>query len=695
MKLRLLLFFSCCLLAQNLLAQNRLLDSLAFVLSEKKLADTSFIKTRNEWAFAHRSINSKFLLEKSEENEQIIKKFFEEKRIRKRFYDFALADAVFYQAVAFRNLGNYYKSIKLVQKSIQLIQSYKKSERLGYNYQFISDLYRRLKAYDKASFYLNRALTIFEDLGSEKGKSYCYGVLAQLYKEQGKIDQAEKLYKSIESLGILGNTAYNATNELGILAMLQKDYQKALELFTKNKDTWKNYSQKDIRGESLSRMYIAHCYNKLGRYADCITELESFIVILDVMRLNEERLMSFQELSFAYEQLGNYKRAFFYSQRSIRLKDSIAEEKRDQEIVNVEVLFEIEKKETQIRKLEKDNIISKKNKKEQQLYVSFLAILLLILVLVLWFMWRNISLKRKNAQILFEKSVLIKQAHEELGQKYEEIVTQERKLQSKNEIIEKKNFDIISSINYAQRIQQSTLPDIEKIQNYLDCFVFYRPKDIVSGDFYWFSQKDDRIIFALIDCTGHGVPGAFMTMIANNLMNQIVNIFHIYQPNLILENLLTLIGSTIKSTNNKAINDGMDIAVCKMLWKNNKIEKLYFSGAMMPIYVVQEQEIVEIRADKVAISASNKIVNKKFELHEINTDKPTTVYLATDGYQDQFGGKNNKKFMKGNFRKLLLEIAQENCLKQEEYLEETLYNWIQEADEQQIDDITVIGIRID
>ncbi len=260
---------------------------------------------------------------------------------------------------------------------------------------------------------------------------------------------------------------------------------------------------------------------------------------------------------------------------------------------------------------------------------------------------------------------------------------------------------IRSSINYAKRIQNAIIPTEEELQKHFDCFVFFSPKDIVSGDFYWFLKKRHIKILAVADCTGHGVPGAFMTMVGNNILGRIVTDYSIHEPNEILNKMPVLLGRILRSTENR-LQDGMDIAIVTFYYqKNGDIDKIEYAGAKNPMYYVKNSEIIEYKADRVAIYgkenedfqyAKQEIVMRSEENTEIaNEALPHTFYLCSDGFQDQFGGEKAYKFLSKNLKKLLLEINEKPMNEQREILEQTFEAW--KGENRQTDDVLVIGLK--
>jgi len=260
--------------------------------------------------------------------------------------------------------------------------------------------------------------------------------------------------------------------------------------------------------------------------------------------------------------------------------------------------------------------------------------------------------------------------------------------EQRNEV-EKSARKVRASINYAKRIQEALLPNKKAIQEaFTESFVFFKPRDIVSGDFYWFHQKDDLTFIAALDCTGHGVPGAFMSMIGNELINEAVNRMNLTEPGQILSHMHKGVRKDLRQyeTNNR---DGMDMVLCVIDHSKNTMT---YAGANNPIIYVQEDELKVIKGNRLSVGGEQREMVRNYQQHVIDISKPTIFYLFTDGYQDQFGGKSGKKFMIKQFRKLLYSIHSLPMDQQEAILSTTLSKWMNKT--RQVDDILVMGIRV-
>jgi len=297
---------------------------------------------------------------------------------------------------------------------------------------------------------------------------------------------------------------------------------------------------------------------------------------------------------------------------------------------------------------------------------------------------------------LRQQNLTLAEQKEELHVSLEELKSTQEFLEHKQQEITQKNIrieglykDLNSSIQYAQNIQKSILPSPKKIKQLLpNSFVFFQPRDIVSGDFYYLEEVHGKIILAAIDCTGHGVPGAFMSLIGNDLLTEIVKNKGITQPSQILESLHIGIRQLLKQEDTDN-HDGMDMSLVVI---DSDHQNLEFAGAINPLIYIQNNELKIIKGDKSPIGGEQIEINRVFTSHRIVLDHPTTFYLFSDGFQDQFGGPANKKFMRTRFYELLLENHQLPLEQQKNSLMEALEKW--QDTEPQTDDVLVIGLKI-
>lgn|GEM_PF-905829 len=307
---------------------------------------------------------------------------------------------------------------------------------------------------------------------------------------------------------------------------------------------------------------------------------------------------------------------------------------------------------------------------------------------------KDITEKRKAEEALIKSLRDLDQANKELKnlnatleQKVEERTKQ---LLEEKETVENQNKEITESINYAKRIQASILPSLHKIREKLpDSFIYYAPKDIVSGDFYWYDYNRNKAFFAVIDCTGHGVPGAFMSIIGYTQLNEIVSDQKITDPGVILKELdkRVRIALNQNSAADFSSKDGMELGLIAVNFEQQKIE---FAGAMRPLYFVKDDDLHIVKGDKYSIGGESRH-KKSFKTHRIGFERGDCFYLFSDGYPDQFGGPRGKKFMTKNVGEMVKSMAHLPMKDQGNIVKNAMLNWMR--DDEQVDDILIAGIK--
>jgi serine phosphatase RsbU (regulator of sigma subunit) len=270
--------------------------------------------------------------------------------------------------------------------------------------------------------------------------------------------------------------------------------------------------------------------------------------------------------------------------------------------------------------------------------------------------------------------------------KTENRLSEEKKeVELQKEVIEKVNNEIRDSIMYAKRIQLAILPNKKLINSHLkESFILYKPKDIVAGDFYWLEVTKDSVFFAVADCTGHGVPGAMVSVICNGGLNRSVREFGLTDPGNILDQTRALVLQEFEKSEEE-VKDGMDIALCKL-----EGTTLSYSGANNPLWIIRNEEFLETKADKQPIGKHE--ASTPFTTHTVELEKGDTIYIFSDGFPDQFGGEKGKKYKSGNFKKFLVSIQEHPMEKQRELLNTEFESW--KGKLEQIDDVCVIGVKI-
>ncbi|MFI5163752.1 MAG: SpoIIE family protein phosphatase [Bacteroidia bacterium] len=282
---------------------------------------------------------------------------------------------------------------------------------------------------------------------------------------------------------------------------------------------------------------------------------------------------------------------------------------------------------------------------------------------------------------------------DKVAQRTAEVTRQKAEIELQSQKIEVFYKQVTDSIRYAKRIQDAILPPDSFVKKLLpDSFVLFKPKDIVSGDFYWFEEINGKVLFAAVDCTGHGVPGAFMSIVGYNLLKQITSKYQTSpRPSYILDDLSKGVSETLHQRNyeESTSKDGMDITLCSL---DKETYELEFASAFNPLVLVRDGEIFEIKGNKFPIGIFLEKESKKFTNHKLQLEKGDVLYIFSDGYADQFGGEKGKKFMQSQFRNLLLDIHKKPMPEQKRILDQIVEDW--RGNEDQVDDILVMGLRV-
>lgn len=572
--------------------------------------------------------------------------------------------------------------------------------------------------------------------------------LAFQHWDQKELDKSLAFFqRSLTINKSLGNNTgiANTLDQMALVNVEMGDIPTAIDHFNQSLEIRQDL--RDKSGEISVLINLAQTYSDLRQHQNAVTHLDQ--ALPKATELNNPRLLKsiYGMLAENHEKLGNASESLQYFSIYTSLEKQVQKDKLAQyennaaeKITNIEQkvkAIEAEKKLKESQLMDKEKNLKKlivegksqqeaisslnheksqqeKTLKEQQATIKYQSLLknsfftgFLMVGMIAFVLMRGYKVhKKQNLKLSAQNTEIQKQNHE-IEQQKSDILLQRDELQKKSQQLESaleelkvKSLKITSSINYARRIQEAFLPNIENIQENLpESFVLFKPKDLVSGDFYWFkhilpledsfSSIKEKLLITAVDCTGHGVPGAFMSTIGTELLNQIVDLKGVVSPEKILNCLHQEIRHSLDQENSDN-KDGMDMAIC-LIHKEEK--RLDFAGAKNPLIYIQNGELHQIKGDKNAIGGFQKEDKRVFTLHSISIELPTTVYLFSDGFQDQFGGPEGRKFMLKRLKELLLSIHEKPMDQQKILLEKTLNEWIGN-DQKQVDDILMMGFNI-
>ncbi len=556
---------------------------------------------------------------------------------------------------------NFHKAISFYQKALQFNEKKNNQRSIALNTNNIANAYLGLELPNDALPYIRRSIAINQNLKQQNPLNY--SSLAKTYNLLGKTDSALFYFHYALQLSKSANTRKLSQQIYRDLSVAHKSYLRF--------DSALHYKDLETRLKDilLSEESVAQITNLQSNYE--IVQQQNKIALLE--KDNAINQLKIYEQTWKTKQNTNQ---IMLLQKENELKEAAIIQNRteaEKQKINTE------KQTAQIQLLTQQKELNKIESEKRQLIqnITFLVIVFVFLGLI------GLSIgyyQKRKANLL-------------LATQKDEISQQAEELKAANHVIEVKNHNILASINYAQRIQQAMLPlpnRFDEVFGEDNTFILFMPKDIVSGDFYWLHELENgEVLVGVIDCTGHGVPGAFMSMIANQLLFDIVEKQEITEVAEILNVLQKDIQKTLKqdTTNN---HDGMDVVLCKIDQRNQKV---YYAGAMNPLYYIQNQELIEIKGSRLAIGGIQR-VGEEFIQRIIDIQVPTTLYLFTDGYKDQIGGVKKEKIMARRFKQLLLNNHQKSMAEQKDLLLQHFYQWKKDGQRTQIDDVLVVGIQL-
>ncbi|TAF31393.1 MAG: hypothetical protein EAZ57_11770 [Cytophagales bacterium] len=509
-----------------------------------------------------------------------------------------------------------------------------------------------MSQYDSALYYLHKSEAYYERTANAGMLLFVYNDLAATYNALEKMDKTLQYYE--KSLKYLPDRSSEAS---GIILL------------------------------NMAAAYLQS--NKPEKSGEILDELEAFAPQHKSYHLKT----FFYDIKSNYEEaIGNFQSALMYAKLARAQSDSNFVESKKADIARVQQSFEVKQAEEDNRqlKVKQEEELSQKNR---VIYIVA-GVLVLVFLSGLW-LFRTYRLLGKTHEALTIKNQEINQQKEEIAVIAENLKSANTSVEEQKSIIERKNKDIMSSINYASRIQNALLPPSRLFkESFNDFLLFFKPRDVVSGDFYWFKSTThpythEPVLYAAVaDCTGHGVPGAFMTVIGNELIEQVFTNTNWIEPLEVLQKLNEKMGKALH-TEDSNMRDGMDMAFCRIMPQSKRID---FAGAHRPLVYIRDGQVHTIKAAKASIGGHAHVRLSQFEQHTLTMQEGDTYFMYSDGITDQFGGPNNRKFGSKRLQGILIDnIHDLNEARID--LDEKLSAWMKEGKEHQIDDILVLGFK--
>ena len=654
-----LCFLIVCLSLTGLRAQNKnpKIDSLEKLL-QTAAQDTNRVKILNSLVWQYRSSNLEKGIEYALQAQYLAEKL---------QYPYGLAEGYSMGGIVYRNKGDYAHAMEMFFKALQVAEKHDLKKQIAYSNNNIGDVFKSQGDNQKAAEYTKKAIVLFKEINDLRGLGYGYIRMGEIQESEKEFEKALNYY----------NQCFNIREKLkdkdgleSILNRIGRTYEK-LNQFDKALEKLQlslKYGQElnDLKGVAGNSADIGRVYHSLNEHEKAIEWAEKGLKVAQEVGYKEPIRNAAQVLSEIYSSQKQFDKAFEYQKIYVETREALFSDEISKAVSEMALSYQIDKQKAEIELFKKDQENQNLIKYGLMVVLTMFAGLISVLII-------NNQNKRRANVLLQSQKAEIEAVNETLNWQKAEI--------------EKKNEDVRASIAYAKRIQDAMLPRSEDISKaFPEHFIFYRPRDIVSGDFYWFLHKNSKSFMAAVDCTGHGVPGAFMSMIGNDLLNNIVNVSRVFEPHSILDMLHRGIHHALKQ--GEGVNrDGMDLALCVF---DHDSKFLKFSGARNPLIYIQNGELCKISGDKYSIGGRE--ADQEFTQVEVDMQNLTAFYIFSDGYEDQFGGAEGRKFMIKRLRNYLLEIHEKSMPEQCYLLEKTFDEW--SKDTEQIDDVLVMGFRV-
>ena len=658
--------------------------------------------------------------------------------------------------------GYYTKSVESYMKSLTILEKIGDPVGISSTYNNIGIVYYEQKSYDKSLEYYKKALNITEKEDVIYISASIHTNIGNVYSDLNEYDEAlDHYYKALYIRDELKDdySISGLYNNIGLIHYYKKDYPAALQYYSKSFTISQALSDKSSMAKvlgNLSALYVRLAEIESGdreMYLKRAVDAgqRSYDIAMEIGAIPVQNTTAGQ-LQRAYTIMGKYKEALQFAEVVIITKDSMFSDEKMHVMAEINAKYETERQELEIENLNKENKLrtvqlekseAQRSKQRLLIYTFIVGLVAVIFFSVMLF---RLFLQKKKANVLLarqkeqieSKNTLLEQANEEIHAQKDEIEAQRDMVIRQKTYIEEQQKEIVDSINYARRIQFAVLPTGIRAEKMLGThFIFFRPRDVVSGDFYWVSKIRNYLVVAVADCTGHGVPGAFMSMMGISLLNEIVRKEEVRNAGDVLNHLRHLLVESLNqesglqpgegemisnyqsareltTSSEIVLKDGMDISLAVI---NTDTLICHWAGAYNPLYIVtgcsslvtgdanqqpatsnqkpatSTQKLIELKGDKMPIALHYKMHD--FTNHEIQLSKGDRIYLFTDGYYDQFGGSKGRKMGLKVFKDLLFETSNYSIQKQGECVAEFFEQWINNQSRyNQVDDITVLGIEI-
>lgn len=567
--------------------------------------------------------------------------------------------------IIYYNLADFPKTLEYFQKCLKMQEEMKNEYMIAASIGNIAVVYNHLHDDSLSLVYQLKSYNIHKKMGNKRDLVASLNNLCDLYrakKQEAKaeecLNEALKIAKELDEKEGMKLTLAN----FGAMYLSKKQPAKALEMYQKSLVyATESDDQKDIA--SLNN-HIASAYVDLLNNSEAITYYrKGFDIAVKYNNLAEKKEAS-DGLYKVYRKQSDFKNALIYHEISQQLNDSMINSAKQESLNSLKTQFALDRQETELKSIAEADMKKQEEAKAKQRLIIYISIGILAIVLVFsYFLFQRFKITRKQNRII----------------------------ENQKTIVEEKNKEITDSIQYAKRLQQAIFPTMEAVKKYFPkSFIYFKPKDIVAGDFYWmYPLNEKEVLIAVADCTGHGVPGALVSVVCSNALVRAVKEFGLVTPAQILDKTRELVLETFAISGDE-IKDGMDISLLKINSANSAEIKIEWAGANNPVWYISQNVFHEIKGDKQPIGKSDHA--KPFTSHQLSLQKESMVFLFTDGFADQFGGLKGKKFKYKQMVDLFMASHNEQMENQLAAVASCFEAW--KGDLEQVDDVCVIGIKL-
>lgn len=561
------------------------------------------------------------------------------------------------------NSSKYPEAIDYYLQALKIYEG--NGNKLGISTQLgnIGLVYWGLGEYEKALDYHQKALELDRELGNTSGMAADISNIGVVYADMGEHEKALEYYFQILDLAVeLGNKRFQAIamGNIGIAYRDLEQFDKALTYHEKAAIIAQEIQNK--RSLAINLGNLGETYLLQQQPAKAENYLLRALAIADTIGAMDVKKYQLQTLAYLYEKTGQFEKALQYFRQFSQVKDSIFSLEKEQDILRKNLEYEYEKNQLEERAgYERQLAIMEAAKHRSTLLGSFVGISLLVTLIFMGFVVRSLRLSRRQTRLIQEQKQLV-ESHQQ---------------------------EIIDSITYAKSLQSAIMPGKDRLNLHLkEHFIFYQPKDIIAGDFFWMEATTSHIFLAVADCTGHGVSGAMISIVCGNALDRAVKEAGLLDPGDILNRVNSLVQSSL-NRNEADFSDGMDII---LLVIDKTQQEIWWSGANLPLWVYRHKGATMDKYHPTKQPIGTHFKKALFVTQRITFDPDDVAYLFSDGFQDQFGGDLGKKYMKKNFETLLLAHAQDSLQNQESVVTQEFERWKRGLF--QVDDVTVMGVKL-